>query len=155
MREHEGRLEPTGRVIVVVSRYHERLTARLRDGAIEACRDAGCPDDTIETWWVDGAFELGVAARAAAARPGVGAVVALGVVIRGETPHFDFVAGETSAALARVATGSGIPVGFGLLTCDTLEQATARSGGAAGNKGREAAEAALRTASLLRRVAES
>jgi 6,7-dimethyl-8-ribityllumazine synthase len=152
MPELEGRLEAVGRVIVVVSRYHERLTVRLRDGALEACRAAGLGDEAVDTWWVDGAFELGVAASAAAARPGVGAVVALGVVIRGETPHFDFVAGETSAALARVATATGIPVGFGLLTCDTLEQAAARAGGAAGNKGREAAEAAIRTASLLRRV---
>jgi 6,7-dimethyl-8-ribityllumazine synthase len=79
--------------------------------------------------------------------------VALGIVIRGETPHFDFVAGETSAALARVATEARIPVGFGLLTCDTVEQAAARCGGEAGNKGREAAEAAIRTASLLRKAA--
>jgi 6,7-dimethyl-8-ribityllumazine synthase len=101
---------------------------------------------------VDGAFELGVAAAAAARRSD--AVIALGIVIRGETPHFDFVAGETSAALARVAIDTMVPVGFGLLTCDTVEQAAARCGGEAGNKGREAAEAAIRTASLLKRATQ-
>lgn len=155
MQTREGRLEAVGDVVVVVSRYHERLTTKLLEGAVAACRDAGVADDALHVWWVDGAFELGVAAATAARRPGVAAVVALGVVIRGETPHFDFVAGETASALSRVATERGIPVGFGLLTCDTVEQAAARSGGAAGNKGREAAEAALRTASLLRAVAGS
>lgn len=150
MKEFEGVLEPTGRVVIVVARYHERLTRRLLDGAREACRAAGIPDADVETWWVDGAFELGVAAAVAAQQ--ASAVVALGIVIRGETPHFDFVAGEASAALARVAVDTKVPVGFGLLTCDTIEQAAARCGGEAGNKGREAAEAAIRTASLLRRA---
>jgi 6,7-dimethyl-8-ribityllumazine synthase len=151
MKEFEGTLEPIGRVVIIVSRYHERLTRRLHDGAREACAAAGISDGDVETWWVDGAFELGVTAAVAAEQ--CSAVVALGIVIRGETPHFDFVAGETSAALARVATESRIPVGFGLLTCDTVEQAAARCGGEAGNKGREAAEAAIRTASLLRKAA--
>lgn len=155
MQTREGRLEAVGDVVVVVSRYHERLTTRLLDGAVAACRDAAVPEAALHVWWVDGAFELGVAAAVAARRPGVAAVVALGVVIRGETPHFDFVAGETAAALSRVATERGVPVGFGLLTCDTVEQAAARSGGSAGNKGREAAEAALRTASMLRVARES
>jgi 6,7-dimethyl-8-ribityllumazine synthase len=152
MRHVEGVLEPVGPVVVVVSRYHERLTRKLLLGALEACAAAGMPDDQVEVWWVDGAFELGVAAGAASQRTSCAAIVALGIVIRGETPHFDFVAGETSAALSRVAIESGVPVGFGLLTCDTMEQAAARCGGDAGNKGREAAEAAIRTASLLRRV---
>lgn len=153
MAEIEGRLEPVGRVAVVVSRYHERLTVKLHGGALEACREAGIPDDHVETCWVDGAFELGVAAAALARSGRYAAIVTLGIVIRGETPHFDFVAGETSAALARVATDTLVPVGFGLLTCDNVEQAAARSGGAAGNKGREAATAAIRTASLLARAA--
>ncbi len=151
MAEIEGRLEPVGRVAIVVSRYHERLTVKLHGGALEACREAGIPDDHVETCWVDGAFELGVAAAALARSGRYAAIVTLGIVIRGETPHFDFVAGETSAALARVATDTLVPVG--LLTCDNVEQAAARSGGAAGNKGREAAAAAIRTASLLARAA--
>lgn len=153
MNQFEGVLEPVGSVIIVVSRYHERLTRRLLEGALEGCTAAGVAQDAVEVWWVDGAFELGVAAGAAARRDSCAAVVALGIVIRGETPHFDFVAGETAAALSRVALDTKVPVGFGLLTCDTMEQATARCGGEAGNKGREAAEAAIRTASLLRRVA--
>lgn len=153
MPEFEGRLEPIGKVAIVVARYHERLTRRLLDGARDACRDAGVAESDIDTCWVDGAFELGIAVAAAAASDRYRAIVALGVVIRGETPHFDFVAGETAAALSRVATEMRIPVGFGLLTCDTAEQAAARAGGAAGNKGREATEAAIRTASLLSRMA--
>lgn len=151
IRELTGALEPVGQVVIVVSRYHERLTRRLLDGALEACAEARIAPDATTVWWVDGAFELGVAAAAAARRSN--AVVALGIVIRGETPHFDFVAGETSAALARVAVDTMVPVGFGLLTCDTVEQAAARCGGEAGNKGREAAEAAIRTASLLKQAA--
>lgn len=152
MKEFEGVLEPIGQVVVVVSRYHERLTRRLLLGALEACSAAGIEQGAVEVWWIDGAFELGIAAAAAAKQGSCAAVVALGIVIRGETPHFDFVAGETAAALSRVALDSKVPVGFGLLTCDTVEQAAERCGGRAGNKGREAAEAAIRTASLLRRV---
>jgi 6,7-dimethyl-8-ribityllumazine synthase len=150
----DSRFEARGRVAVLVSRYHERLTARLLDGAIEACHEAGLGDDDIDVIWVSGAFELGVAAAAAAHSDRYLALVALGVVIRGETPHFEFVAGETAAALSRVATETLVPVGFGLLTCDTMAQAVARAGGAAGNKGREAAEAAIRTANVLRQALE-
>lgn len=139
-----------GRVALVVSRYHERITTRLRDGALDACHEAGVPDAEIDTLWVSGAFELGVVTRALAAAHRHAAIVSLGVVIRGETPHFDFVAGETARVLADAAAIEGVPVGLGLLTCDTMDQAVARAGGASGNKGREAAEAALRTADLLR-----
>jgi 6,7-dimethyl-8-ribityllumazine synthase len=155
MPEHEGRLEATGAVAIVVARYHGRITRRLLEGAMAACTEAGHPGEAVTVCWVDGAFELGVAAMACARSGRYAAVVAIGVVIRGDTPHFDFVAGEAAAALGRVATETLVPVGLGLLTCDTLEQATERAGGAAGNKGREAAEAALRTASLLRQLAES
>jgi 6,7-dimethyl-8-ribityllumazine synthase len=131
------------RLAILVSRYHERVTSRLLTGALDACREAGITDDQIDVVSVAGAFELGVVAAAAAASERYDCLIALGVVIRGETPHFDYVAGETARALADVATGGLMPVGFGLLTTDTLEQAIARAGGAAGNKGREAAEAAL------------
>jgi 6,7-dimethyl-8-ribityllumazine synthase len=152
MNELEGRLVATGRVAIVVARYHERVTSRLLDGALAACREAGVDAASTDVCWVSGAFELGVVAQHAAASARYAAVVALGVVVRGETPHFDFVAGETSRSLASTATGTGVPVGFGLLTCDTMEQAMARAGGDAGNKGHEAAEAALRTAHLLRQM---
>lgn len=150
MPEFAGRLQSDGgRVAIVVSKYHERVTSRLLDGARAACLEAGVNGDDIDVYWVSGAFELGVAVTAAAGSDRYRAVVALGVVVQGETPHFDFVAGETSAALARAATDTLVPVGFGLLTCNTMAEAIARAGGEAGNKGQEAAEAALRTADLL------
>ncbi|MEO5797959.1 MAG: 6,7-dimethyl-8-ribityllumazine synthase [Gemmatimonadales bacterium] len=152
MTEREGRLADVGRVAVIVSRYHERITGRLLDGAREACAEAGVAASAVDVLWVSGAFELGVVATAAARSGRYAALVALGVVVRGDTPHFDFVAGETSAALRRATTETLVPIGFGLLTCDTMEQAVARAGGEAGNKGREAAEAALRTADLLRQM---
>jgi 6,7-dimethyl-8-ribityllumazine synthase len=150
----DSRFEARGRVAVLVSRYHERITSKLLEGAMDACRAAGLVEDDIDVIWVSGAFELGVAAAAAAHSDRYQALVALGVVIRGETPHFDFVAGETAAALSRVATETLVPVGFGLLTCDTMAQALARAGGEAGNKGHEAAEAAIRTANVLRQALE-
>jgi 6,7-dimethyl-8-ribityllumazine synthase len=152
MTELRGRLRDSGRVAIVVSQYHERLTRRLLDGARATCREAGVAEDRVDVLWVAGAFELGVAAEAAARSGRYACLVALGAVVRGETPHFDFVAGETARALAEVARQHLVPVGFGLLTTDTMEQAEARAGGAAGNKGMEAAEAALRGADLLRQI---
>ena len=154
MAEFEGRLQSVGRVAVLVSRYHERVTARLLEGAMVTCLEAGVPEGDVDIMWVAGAFELGVVATATAHSGRYAAIVALGVVVRGETPHFDYVAGETASALSRAATDTLVPIGFGLLTCDTMEQAEARAGGAAGNKGREAAEAALRTADLIRQALE-
>ncbi len=152
MAELSGALSNPGRVAIVVSRYHERITARLLAGARECCRQAGLEDDAVDVLWVPGAFELGVATAAAAASGRYGALVALGVVVRGETPHFDFVASEATRSLGSVAVGHRRPVGFGLLTVDTMAQAEARAGGDQGNKGFEAADAALRTADLLRRL---
>jgi 6,7-dimethyl-8-ribityllumazine synthase len=154
MTEYQGRLQAGGRVAMVVSRYHERVTSRLLEGAMVACLEAGIPDADVDVLWVPGAFELGVITSAAAHSGRYAAIVALGAVIRGETPHFDYVAGETAAALSRAASEALVPVGFGLLTCDTMEQAESRAGGTAGNKGREAAEAALRTADLIRQALE-
>lgn len=154
MSEFEGRLQGGGRIAVIVSRYHERITARMLEGAMGACLEAGLPEADVDVMWVSGAFELGVVVTAAAHSGRYAALVALGVVIRGETPHFDYVAGETAAALGRAATDTLVPIGFGLLTCETMDQAEARAGGLAGNKGREAAEAALRTADLIRQALE-
>jgi 6,7-dimethyl-8-ribityllumazine synthase len=154
MTEFHGRLESVGRVAVVVAQYHERITSRLLEGAMVACLEAGLPADEVDILWVSGAFELGVVATAAAHSGKYAAIVALGAVIRGDTPHFEYVAREAAAALGRAATDTLVPIGFGLLTCDTVEQAEARAGGAAGNKGQEAAEAALRTAHLIRTALE-
>lgn len=152
MTEMHGRLRAVGRVGILVSRYHERVTGRLLEGARVTCRTAGIPDDQVDVLWVPGAFELGVAAEAAARSARYTCLVALGAVVRGETPHFDYVAGETARVLAEVARQHRVPVGLGLLTTDTMAQAEARAGGDAGNKGAEAAEAAIMTADLLRQL---
>ena len=137
------------RVAIVVSRYHELVTRRLLDGARDALREGGVPEAHTDVVWVAGAFELPVAAEAAAASGRYGAIVALGCVIRGETPHFEYVAGEAARGLGNVAIAHKIAVGFGVLTTDDQDQALARAGGAAGNKGYEAAAAALQTADVL------
>ena len=140
---------------MVVSRYNEMVTARLLEGARVALRERGLADDHVDVVWVPGAFELPVAAEVAATSGRYRAIVALGCVIRGETAHFDYVAGEAARGLGHVARAHGLAVGFGVLTTDTLEQALARAGGDAGNKGYEAAEAALNTADALRRLARA
>ena len=148
MPELSGRLRRVGRVAIVVSRYNELVTARLLEGARACCTEAGLTDADLDVVWVPGAFELVGAADALAARGGYACIVALGAVVRGETPHFDFVAGETTRGLGEVVLRRSLPIGFGLLTVDTLAQAQARAGGASGNKGYEAADAAIRSADL-------
>jgi 6,7-dimethyl-8-ribityllumazine synthase len=147
--EISGRLCPTGRVAVLVSRYNELITGKLLDGALACCREAGLGQDDVDVAWVPGAFELGAAASAAARTGRYACVVALGAVIRGDTPHFEYVAGEAARGLGAVAVEHAMPVGFGVLTVDTMEQAAARAGGSAGNKGYEAAAAALMTADVI------
>ncbi len=141
----------TLRVAVVATRWHEQVTGALLDGALRALTDCGAADRVVVR--VPGAFELPVAAKALTEQ-GHDAVVALGVVIRGGTPHFDYVCRAATDGLTRVALDAGVPVGFGLLTCDTEEQALERCGlpGSREDKGREAALAAMQTALLLRRV---
>lgn len=152
MAEISGQLAPVGRIGIVVSRYHERITTRLLEGARRCVAQAGISESELDVVWVPGAFELGSAAAGLAATGRYAALVALGVVVRGETPHFDFVAGEASRALGTLASAHALPIGFGLLTVDTVEQALARAGGAAGDKGFEAADAAIRTADALRQI---
>jgi 6,7-dimethyl-8-ribityllumazine synthase len=147
--ELAGRQRPVGRVAILVTRYNELVTARLLEGARAACGAAGVRDGDVDVLWVPGAFELPAVAAAAAETRRYACIVALGAVIRGETPHFDFVAGEAARGLNQVAVRHAIPVAFGVLTVDTLVQATDRAGGPAGNKGREAAEAAIAAADLL------
>lgn len=155
MSEYDGQLRPVGRVAIIVSRYNEMVTGKLLTGARECCRAAKLADEQVDVIWVPGAFELGVAAMAAARSGRYAACVALGAVIRGETPHFEFVAGEASRQLGSVVIETGVPVGFGLLTTEDLAQALARAGGAAGNKGYEACEAALRAADVVRQLREA
>lgn len=152
MPEIAGRARPVGRVAVVASRYNELVTGPLLAGALAMAREAGLADDQVDVLWAPGAFELPALAAAAAGTGRYACIVALGAVIRGETAHFDFVAGEAARGLQAVAVRHALPVAFGVLTTDTLEQAMARAGGAAGNKGREAMEAALEAADAIARL---
>ena len=138
-----------GRVAILVSRYNELITSRLLEGALACCSEAGIARADVDVVWVPGAFELPVAAAAAAGTKRYACLVALGAVIRGDTPHFEYVAGEAARGLNAVAVQHGLPVGFGVLTVDTMQQAVDRAGGSAGNKGHEAAAAALQAADVI------
>lgn len=137
------------RIAVVAARFNGFVVDKLIAGAFEALRQQGVPDDEVTLVRVPGAFELPLAVQELAASGEYDAVVALGAVIRGETPHFDFVAGECARGLSQVALDTGVPVAFGVLTCDTAEQALDRAGGKAGNKGADAVMTALEMANLL------
>jgi 6,7-dimethyl-8-ribityllumazine synthase len=140
------------RFAVVVSRFNESITQRLLEGALDALVRHGAAIDDVDVFWVPGAWELPAMARRALGTGRYDAIVALGAVIRGDTPHFDFVAGEASRGLAALGLEFEIPVSFGLLTCDTMAQAEARTGGDHGNKGWDAALAALEMADLFGRL---
>jgi 6,7-dimethyl-8-ribityllumazine synthase len=133
---------------VVASRFNERHVRRLLDGALETLRRQGAAEDAIEVWWVPGALELPLAARWMAERLGVDAVIALGVVLRGETEHFRLVAEGCSRGLAEVALATGVPVTNGVLACHDVAQVVARTGGDVGNAGSAAALAAVAMANL-------
>ncbi|MHB1863496.1 MAG: 6,7-dimethyl-8-ribityllumazine synthase [Gemmatimonadaceae bacterium] len=153
MAEFSG--TPSGhgrRVAVLASRFNDAITSKLADGALDALVRHGVAADDVDMVWVPGAWELPLAARRLMASERYDAVVALGAVIRGDTPHFDYVAGEAARGLALAAAEFEVPVGFGLLTCDTIEQAEARAGGDHGNKGWDAALAALEMAELFDRL---
>lgn len=153
MAELSGTPDGQGRRIgIVVSRFNETITRKLVDGAMDACTRHGVAFEDIDVVWVPGAWELPVAARRLLGMDRYDAIVALGAVIRGDTPHFDFVAGEASRGLAQAAAEFELPVGFGLLTCDDMAQAEARAGGAHGNKGWDAALAALEMSDLFARL---
>jgi 6,7-dimethyl-8-ribityllumazine synthase len=139
-------------VAILVSRYNEVITTKLLEGALACCAEAEVAPDQVDVVWLPGAFELGAAAAAAAETGRYACLVALGVVIRGETPHFEYVAGEAARGLNAVAVRYALPVGFGVLTVDTFQQALDRAGGSAGNKGHEAAAAALQTADVIAQV---
>lgn len=140
------------RIAVIASRFNEPITAKLVEGALDALTRHGTNRDAVDVVWVPGAWELPAAAVQLLEQGAYDALVALGAVIRGETPHFDYVAGEAARGLARASTDYGRPIGFGVLTCDTVDQALARAGGAHGNKGWDAALAALEMADLFSRI---
>ena len=146
----EGKLICTDkRFGLVASRFNDFISTRLVSGARDALVRHGCRADDITEVWVPGAWELPLAVKKLAESGKVDAVVALGCVIRGQTPHFDYIAGEVSKGLSQVALSSGVPVSFGVLTVETLEQAVERAGSKMGNKGADAALAAIEMVNLL------
>jgi len=140
------------RIAVLVSRFNEGITDRLERGATDALLRAGVADSDLDIIRVPGAWELPAAARAALATERYDGIVAVGAVIRGETPHFDYVASAAADGLAAAAADYDVPIGFGVLTCDTVAQAEARAGGTHGNKGADAALATLEMLDLLSRL---
>jgi 6,7-dimethyl-8-ribityllumazine synthase len=149
VRSYEGSFDAHDlRVGIVASRFNETVSRRLVEGAIDCLRRHGALDERISVTWVPGAFELPGAAGRLARSGDVDAIVCIGCVIRGETPHFDYVAGSAANGIAGLLADADIPVTFGVLTTDTTEQAEARAGGKMGNKGFEAALAAIEMANL-------
>lgn len=151
----EGGLIGTGlRIAVVATRWNDFMGERLLDGALDALRRHDVADDDITVVTVPGSYEIGIAARRVATSGRFDAVVCLGVLIRGGTIHFDLIAAEASRGIASAMAESGIPVTFGVITTETIEQAIERAGSKAGNKGAEAALAAIEMANLLKRIDE-
>ncbi len=153
MAEFTGMPDGHGRrFVVVASRFNEAITQKLVDGALDALVRHGAAADDIDVVWVPGAWELPAAGRRLLSSDRYNALVAVGAVIRGDTPHFEYVAGEASRGLSSLGAEFDVPVGFGLLTCDTMAQAESRAGGEHGNKGWDAAVAALEMADLFERL---
>jgi 6,7-dimethyl-8-ribityllumazine synthase len=147
----EGKLTSQGlRFALIASRFNSFITDRLVEGAVDAIVRTGGDPDEVRVYKVPGAFEIPLVAKKLALSGRFDAVVCLGAVIRGSTPHFDYVASEVAKGVAQVSLEAGIPVSFGVLTTDTLEQAIERAGSKAGNKGYDAAMAAVETVNLLR-----
>ncbi len=151
MATFEGQLWGQGlSIAIVVARFNELVTRALFSGAQDGLVRHGVEPEDVDVAWVPGSFEIAVTARKLAESGRYQAIVCLGAVIRGETPHFDHVANQASSGIARVALDTGVPVIFGIITADTLEQAMERAGGKMGNKGYDAAVAAIEMANLMR-----
>ena len=153
MKVTEGKLIGTGlNIAIAASRFNDLVTSRLIDGAKDALMRHDVSGSAIEVYWVPGAWELPLIAKELALSGKYDAIIALGAVIRGDTPHFDYVAAEASKGLAAAGLESRVPVLFGVLTCDTLDQALIRAGSKAGNKGADCALGAIEMANLLRNI---
>lgn len=153
MSTYEGKLLAEGlRFAIVASRFNELIVKRLLGGALDALKRHGAAEESIDTAWVPGGFELPLVAGKLAESGKYDAVICLGAIIRGATPHFEFVASEAAKGIAQVALRTGMPVIYGVLTADTIEQAIERAGTKAGNRGADAALAAIEMANLLREL---
>ncbi|MCE5315627.1 MAG: 6,7-dimethyl-8-ribityllumazine synthase [Armatimonadota bacterium] len=148
---YEGRLVAKDlKFGIVAGRFNEFITAKLLDGALDAVRRHGSSDNDVEIAWVPGAFEIPIIAQKMAESGKYDAVICLGTVIRGSTPHFDYIASEVAKGIAHVGLHTGVPVIFGVITADNIEQAIERAGTKAGNKGFDAAESAIEMGNLLK-----
>lgn len=153
MKTYEGKLIAQGlRFGIIVGRFNEFIGGKLLSGALDALKRHGVEEDDIEITWVPGAFEIPLIAKKMAYSKKYDGVICLGAVIRGSTPHFDYVSSEVTKGIAHVSLDSGIPVIFGVLTTDTIEQAIERAGTKAGNKGFEAAVTAIEMANLINQL---
>jgi len=151
MKEYNGQLIAKGfKFALVVSRFNDFITARLLDGAVDAIVRSGGRDDDIEVFWVPGAFEIPLAAKKAAITKKYDAIICLGAVIRGETPHFDYVASEVTKGIALLNLEFTVPVAYGVITADNTDQAIERAGNKMGNKGFEAAQSAVEMLNLFK-----
>lgn len=154
MRVYEGKLSAKGlKFALVVSRFNELLSKQLLEGALDCLKRHDVKEENLSLVWVPGSFESPLIAKRLAASKKYDAVIVLGAIIRGETPHFDFVAAEAAKGIAKVSLETDVPVAFGIITADTLEQAIDRAGAKAGNKGWQAALSAMEVSNLLRDMA--
>ncbi len=150
---NQGLLKAEGfRFAIIASRWNDFLTSKLTEGALDTLERLGANEDDVEVFKVPGSYELPLTAQKVAASGNFDAVICIGVVIRGETPHFDFVAGEAAKGIAQAAMNTGVPVLFGIITADTVEQAVNRSGVKSGNKGVEAAMSAVEIVNLYKEL---
>ena len=153
MKTYEGELQAKGlKFAIVISRFNDFITGKLLDGAVDALIRHGAAEQNIDVIKVPGAFEIPLAAKKAAGKKSYDAVICLGTVIRGATPHFDYVASEASKGIASASLETGVPIAFGVLTTDTIEQAVERAGSKSGNKGWDAALVAIEMAQLFKKI---
>ncbi|MGQ9475887.1 MAG: 6,7-dimethyl-8-ribityllumazine synthase [Actinomycetota bacterium] len=156
MASYEGHLVARGlRFAIVVSRFNEFISTRLLDGALDALKRHDADMDLVDVAWVPGCFEIPLVASRLAGSGKYDAIICLGAVIRGSTPHFEYVAAEVSKGIARVNLEKGVPAAFGIITADSIEQAVERAGAKQGNKGWQAALTAVEMANLLRQIPSS
>lgn len=153
MKTFQGELKAEGlKFAIIVSRFNDFITSKLLDGAVDALSRHGAKDNDIDVVKVPGSFEIPLAARKMASKNAYDAVICLGTVIRGATPHFEYVASEVSKGIATVSLETGVPIAFGIITSDTIEQAVERAGTKSGNKGFDAAITAIEMAQLLKKL---
>jgi 6,7-dimethyl-8-ribityllumazine synthase len=153
MKVYEGKLDATGlKFAIVLSRFNEFITSKLLSGAIDCLKRNNAKEEDIAVAWVPGSFEIPAVARKLVEMKKFDAIICLGAVIRGATPHFDYVAAEVSKGVAQVGLAAAIPVVYGVLTTDTIEQAVERAGTKSGNKGFDAALSAIEMANLFRQI---